>query len=183
MLNDDDERPAGSTALNTDASSALPSRSIGAPSSSDTAVVDELVRVVNANQLITFTTMSRNGWPMTSCMHFVLRMEEGRPLIYLFTHDGHRKMDNIAVDRRVSLSALSVDEAAPGKTWLRMQGLCHEVLDPAEQVSAGELHESRPGYEAHAPFVAHQYMPLLRVDVVRAEIFENGRTLAVDFPA
>jgi len=146
------------------------------------AILEEMAGIVDASPLITLATVTSHGWPSTACMHFGLHRDGPRPIIYMMTHDGTRKLANIAADPRVALAVFSYGEGGAERLAVHLQGLCSEVRSPSEHALAMREHSRRPGYE-FTRYISMQYQPALRVEVVRGTVFRPDGALDVDFPA
>lgn len=119
-------------------------------------------------ELLYLSTLSPTGWPVTDCMHFACTEDEQlRPILYLFTHEHVRKLENIAKDPRVSVSicqAISFEERK--KTWaFQFMGTASLVTDPMELKEAIRITRAKPGYEFAAQLPLEK-QPCFRIDPI-----------------
>ena len=132
-------------------------------------IIKELVlRKLADGELMYLSTLSPSGWPVTDCMHFVsVEGKNKRPIFYMFTHDNVRKLENIAGDNRVSVSAChTVSYERRNETW-SFQFLCTAALvtDENEIAQAIQATRRKKGYEfaAHLPL---EQQPCIKVEPV-----------------
>lgn len=65
----------------------------------------EIYNIISVHELAALATSTPNGWPIVDCMHFgMVEGDNCRPVFYMFTHFGKRKLENIPNDSRVSVS-------------------------------------------------------------------------------
>jgi hypothetical protein len=162
-----------------------------APDASDEergAAIESLLRYLDELEMFTLSTIDRNGWPMTHCMHFsTLRGPGSRPVFYMFTHDKTRKLLNINADPRVAVSCIDQFGGVPPKLHApvaRMQGLARLITDTHEIDLALRSYHVKKGYD-FLQFVSVEGEPLIRIDVVNAEwdAAGAGDAVLIDFAA
>lgn len=138
------------------------------PKEKEEAVKELVLRKLAEGELMYLSTLSPTGWPVTDCMHFVsVEGENKRPVLYMFTHDGVRKLENIAKDSRVSVSACrTVSFERRNETWA-FQFLCtaQPVTDADELALAVQATREKKGY-AFARQMPLEKQPCIRLDPV-----------------
>lgn len=138
------------------------------PKEREDAIKELILQKLASGELIYLSTLSPTGWPVTDCMHFVsVEGENKRPIIYMFTHDDVRKLENIAGDERVSVSAChTVSFERRNETWA-FQFLCTAALvkDEKEIELAIRATREKKGYE-FARQMPLEKQPCIRIDPV-----------------
>lgn len=117
-------------------------------------------------ELMYLSTLSPTGWPVTDCMHYVsVEGENKQPIIYMFTHNHVRKLENIAKDSRVSVSVChAVSFERRNETWaFQFMGTASRVLDPDEIKQAVSATRAKKGYEFAAKLPL-ETQPCIRID-------------------
>ncbi len=127
-----------------------------------------IISKLEEGELMYLSTLSPDGWPVTDCMHYaVVEGEKSRPVIYMFTHDGVRKLENIGLDERVSVSvchAVSYEERK--KTWsFQFMGTARVVESEEERSAAIKVTREKKGYEFAADLPLEK-QPCIRIDPV-----------------
>ncbi|KAK8839305.1 hypothetical protein M9Y10_032238 [Tritrichomonas musculus] len=138
------------------------------PKDKEAAVRKLIIDKLSQGELVYMSTISPDGWPITDCLHFAtVPGENDRPIFYLFTHENTRKLENIANNKRVSISVChTVSFERRNETWaFQFMGLAEEVKDKAEIDRAIKANREKKGYEftAHLPL---EQQPCIRVEPV-----------------
>lgn len=138
------------------------------PKDKEGRIKELVIEKLSEGELMYLSTISPEGWPITDCMHYaVVKGEKSRPVIYLFTHDHVRKLDNIANDSRVSVSVChAVSYEKRNETWA-FQFMCTAgaVTDQAETALAIKATREKKGYEFAANLPLEK-QPCIKVEPV-----------------
>ena len=145
-------------------------------SSGDTpALRQTIAQFLRDSEMLSLVTLGEHGWPVAHCMHFAHYLGAGdRPIVYMFTHEGKRKMANIAANPRVALTIFNPQQSAgESQCYLRLAGVARIVTDPGERTLAMEGQFDKPGY-GFARQIGLETQPALRVDVTDAVWIDPG---------
>lgn len=131
-------------------------------------IKQDILDFLEAQEVANLATSTPNSWPLIHAMHFAtVTDQEQRPVFYLFSVPGTRKLHNISVNPQVALSIYNLTGYENRKQAKAFQfiGIAQIITDPEEVKKALAAQRSKPGYEftEHLPL---EKQPCIRVDAL-----------------
>lgn len=131
-------------------------------------VRQDILEFLRVQEVANLATATPTNWPLVHAVHFaIVADDENRPVFYLFSIPGTRKVHNIKVNTQVALSAYNLPgyENRKQAKAFQFMGIAKIVDDAEELKIALAAQRSKAGYE-FTEYLPLEKQPCIRVDVL-----------------
>ncbi|MGG4146682.1 pyridoxamine 5'-phosphate oxidase family protein [Paenibacillus algorifonticola] len=137
----------------------------------------DILDFLKVQEVANLATATPTNWPLIHAMHFAtVADKENRPVFYLFSVPGTRKLHNITVNPQVGLSVynlLGYENKKQAKAF-QFIGIAEIINDEEEFKKALAAQRSKLGYE-FTEYLPLEKQPCIRVDVLYGTWMDQSR--------